>query len=80
MLGDGSWPSAFKPAVVDMVTGKKLPISVKGTLIGAFYLPDGRLVVRAGNALVVLDRAGKETQRIQEPAKAKNQALLQVLP
>ncbi|NUP02605.1 MAG: hypothetical protein HOV96_07655 [Nonomuraea sp.] len=83
-LGDGSWPTAFKPTVVDLVTGKKLTPAVKGKLIGAFYLADGRLVVRVAgsghNTLVVLDAAGKETQRVQEPAKARNQALLQVLP
>ncbi|MFI9593516.1 TolB family protein [Nonomuraea sp. NPDC052265] len=83
-LGDGSWPSAFRPTVVDLVTGKKLTPAVKGRLIGAFYLADGRLVVRvaggAHNTLVVLDAAGKETQRVEEPAKARTQALLQVLP
>ncbi|MEV4178225.1 hypothetical protein [Nonomuraea sp. NPDC049709] len=84
MLGDGSWPTAFKPVVLDMVTGKKRPLAVKGKLIGALYLADGRLVVRVAgtdhNTLVVLDGAGKELQRIAEPAKAKKQALLQVLP
>ncbi|MFB9202150.1 PD40 domain-containing protein [Nonomuraea spiralis] len=83
-LGDGSWPAAFKPAVVDLVTGKQLTPAVKGRLIGAFYLADGRLVVRvagsAHNTLVVLDAAGKEAQRVEEPAKARTQALLQVLP
>ncbi|NUR92053.1 MAG: hypothetical protein HOY71_48955 [Nonomuraea sp.] len=83
-MGDGSWPMAFKPAVVDLVTGKKSTPAVKGRQIGAFYLADGRLVVRVAgsghNTLVVLDAAGKETQRIAEPAKARTQALLQVLP
>ncbi|MFG1708772.1 TolB family protein [Nonomuraea sp. M3C6] len=84
MLGDGGWPTWFKPVVVDMVTGKRVPMAVKGRLLGAFYLADGRLVVRVGgaehNTLVVLDGAGKELQRIAEPAKARKQALLQVLP
>lgn len=83
-MGDGSWPAAFKPVVVYLVTGKKSTPAVKGRQIGAFYLADGRLVVRVAgsghNTLVVLDAAGKETQRIEEPAKARNQALLQVLP
>ncbi|YCK33144.1 TolB family protein [Actinomadura sp. ATCC 39365] len=83
-LGDGSWPAAFKPAVVDLVTGRKLTPAVKGRLIGAFYLADGRLVVRvaggAHNTLVVLDAGGKESQRVEEPARARTQALLQVLP
>ncbi|GAA5066891.1 dipeptidyl aminopeptidase/acylaminoacyl peptidase [Thermocatellispora tengchongensis] len=81
--GDGSWPTAFKPAIVDAVTGARQPIGVRGTLLGAFYLPDGRLVVRVAgasrNTLVVLSAAGKTLQRIPEPAAAKNQALLQVL-
>ncbi|MGW0807276.1 hypothetical protein [Nonomuraea sp. NPDC002799] len=84
MLGDGGWPSAFKPVVVDLVTGRKLTPTVKGKLIGASYLADGRLVVRVAgashNTLVVFDGAGKELQRVAEPAKAKKQALLQVLP
>ncbi|GAA2208673.1 hypothetical protein GCM10009850_041310 [Nonomuraea monospora] len=83
-LGDGSWPVAYKPVILDMVTGKKRAPAVKGKLIGALYLKDGRMVVRVAgashNTLVVLDGAGKETQRIAEPAKAKKQALLQVLP
>ncbi|SEG75839.1 hypothetical protein SAMN05444920_104329 [Nonomuraea solani] len=83
-LGDGSWPTFYKPVVLDMVTGKKVPIAVKGRLLGALYLVDGRLVVRVSgarhNTLVVLDGAGRELQRIAEPVKAKKQALLQVLP
>ncbi|MFC4111486.1 TolB family protein [Nonomuraea zeae] len=83
-LGDGSWPTYFKPVVVDMVTGKRQSPAVKGKLLGAFYLADGRLVVRVGgaqhNTLVVLDGAGKEVQRVAEPAKARKLALLQVLP
>ncbi|NRQ32342.1 hypothetical protein HII36_10900 [Nonomuraea sp. NN258] len=83
ILGDGSWPTAFKPVILDMVTGKKANVPVTGTLMGAFYLADGRLVARVSgdehNTLVVLDRAGKELQRIDEPAQAKKQALLQVL-
>ncbi|WP_219463857.1 hypothetical protein [Nonomuraea rhizosphaerae] len=83
-LGDGSWPASFRPLIVDMVTGKKARPPVKGRPLGAFYLADGRLVARVSgrsyNTLVVFDRAGKEVQRIAEPAKARNQALLQVLP
>ncbi|MEV0386533.1 hypothetical protein [Nonomuraea sp. NPDC050643] len=83
-LGDGSWPTFYKPVVVDMVTGKRVPLKVKGTPLGALYLADGRLVVRVSgkehNTLVVLDGEGNELQRIAEPAKAKKQALLQVLP
>lgn len=83
-LGDGSWPAAFKPVVLDMVTGKRHAPAVKGKLLGALYLKDGRMVVRVAgsghNTLVVLDAAGKEVQRVAEPARAKKQALLQVLP
>ncbi|MCK2214519.1 hypothetical protein MF672_012065 [Actinomadura sp. ATCC 31491] len=83
-LGDGSWPAAFKPVVLDLVSGRRQAPKVKGRLIGATYLPDGRLVVRvagaAHNTLVVLDAAGKELQRLAEPARAKDRALLQVLP
>ncbi|MFC5822393.1 TolB family protein [Nonomuraea insulae] len=83
-LGDGSWPTSFTPVVLDMVTGKTHAPKVKGKLIGAFYLADGRMVVRVSgtthNTLVVLDGAGKEVQRVAEPARAKKQALLQVLP
>ncbi|MED7928343.1 hypothetical protein SMD20_29080 [Nonomuraea sp. LP-02] len=83
-LGDGSWPSAFKPVVLDLVTGRRQTPKVKGRLIGASYLADGRLVVRVAgspaNTLVVLDAAGAELQRLAEPARARNRALLQVLP
>ncbi|WP_248961085.1 TolB family protein [Sphaerisporangium perillae] len=83
-MGDGGWPSSFTPVIVDMVTGRKVPIPVKGRLLGAFYLADGRLVVRvAGGAhhtLVVLDKQGKESQRLGEPAQAKKQGLLQIVP
>ncbi|MEO3869810.1 hypothetical protein ABGB18_13365 [Nonomuraea sp. B12E4] len=82
-LGDGGWPAWFKPVVVDMVTGKRYTPQVKGRLLGASYLADGRLVVRVAgqenNTLVVLDEAGQEVQRIAEPSKARKQALLQVL-
>lgn len=81
--GDGSWPGGFRPSVVDVQTGKSVPISVKGSLIGALYLPDGRLVVRVAgrtaNTLVVLDGKGRQVQRLAEPAAAKNQALLQIV-
>ncbi|WP_214411966.1 TolB family protein [Sphaerisporangium fuscum] len=82
-LGDGGWPSWFTPAVIDTATGRKTPIPVTGKLIGAFYQADGRLVVRVAgsghNTLVVLDEAGKELQRLDEPARAKKQALLRVV-
>ncbi|MEU7939654.1 hypothetical protein [Microbispora bryophytorum] len=81
--GDGSWPGGFRPAVVDVATGKKAAIPVKGSLIGAFYLRDGRLVVRvagrAANTLVVLDKNGRQVQRLTEPAAARRQALLQIV-
>ncbi|WP_157548132.1 TolB family protein [Nonomuraea candida] len=84
ILGDGTWPTAFKPVVLDVVTGKRRTPAVKGRLLGALHLADGRMVVRVAGAahhtLVVLDRSGKEAQRIAEPAQAKKQALLQVLP
>ncbi|MEN3535922.1 hypothetical protein AAH991_12465 [Microbispora sp. ZYX-F-249] len=81
--GDGSWPGGFRPAVVDVATGKKSAIPVKGSLIGAFYLRDGRLVVRVAgrtaNTLVVLDKNGRQLQSLTEPAAARRQALLQIV-
>ncbi|MBE3012498.1 PD40 domain-containing protein [Microbispora sp. NEAU-D428] len=81
--GDGSWPGGFRPAVVDVATGAKVAIPVKGSLIGAFYLRDGRLVVRVAgrtaNTLVVLDGHGRQVQRLTEPAAARKQALLQIV-
>ncbi|TQS27657.1 hypothetical protein [Microbispora sp. KK1-11] len=81
--GDGSWPGGFRPAVVDVATGKKAAIPVKGSLVGAFYLRDGRLVVRVAgrtaNTLVVLDKNGRQVQRLTEPAAARRQALLQIV-
>ncbi|MFC4591701.1 TolB family protein [Sphaerisporangium corydalis] len=82
-LGDGAWPATFPPSIVDVVTGAKVPIPVTGRLIGACYLADGRLVVRVAgavhNTLVVLDEAGKELQRLPEPAAARKRGLLRVL-
>ncbi|WP_433215193.1 hypothetical protein [Microtetraspora malaysiensis] len=81
--GDGGWPVGFRPAIVDTVTGEKVPIPVKGTKMGAFYLADGRLVVRVlgrtHNTLVVLDASGRELQRLAEPAETRNQGLLQIV-
>ncbi|WP_169950732.1 PD40 domain-containing protein [Microbispora sp. H11081] len=81
--GDGSWPGGFRPAVVDVATGRKTAIPVKGSLIGAFFLRDGRLAVRVAgrtaNTLVVLDKNGRQVQRLSEPAAARRQALLQVV-
>ncbi|MEV0596952.1 TolB family protein [Nonomuraea cavernae] len=81
--GDGSWPQWFTPTLVDTVSGRKVPIGVKGRQIGAFHLADGRLVVRVagsgGNTLVVLDERGRVVQRLSEPVAARNQALLQVI-
>ncbi|KAB8190302.1 hypothetical protein FH608_035610 [Nonomuraea phyllanthi] len=92
-VGDGTWPSTFTPVVVDMATGKRQRVPVKGRQLGAFYLRDGRLVARtagtggqsgaaapARNVLVVLDSAGRPVQRIDEPTRARKHALLQVLP
>ncbi|GLX02321.1 hypothetical protein [Microtetraspora sp. NBRC 16547] len=81
--GDGGWPEGFTPTIVDTVTGNQVPVPVKGKKIGAFYLADGRLVVRVAgrthNTLVVLDSSGKELQRLAEPAQARTQALLQIV-
>ncbi|MEV6036297.1 hypothetical protein AB0L65_34435 [Nonomuraea sp. NPDC052116] len=99
--GTRTWPTTFKPVIVEVPTGKRLKLPAKGNAIGAYYLPDGRLVMRmaaapaqpghagghtaahaaghAHNTLVVFDSAGNEIQRLAEPAKAKNQALLQVV-
>ncbi|ACZ85572.1 TolB family protein [Streptosporangium roseum] len=81
--GDGSWTPLFTPSIYDTKTGKKITIPVKGRLVGARYLRDGRLAVRvrgtAANTLVTLDASGKEIQRVAEPAKARNLGLLGVL-
>ncbi|MGW4423084.1 TolB family protein [Streptosporangium sp. NPDC004631] len=81
--GDGSWPQSFTPSIYDTKTGRRLPIPVGGRLLGALYLRDGRLAVRVqgrpANTLVILDASGKEIQRVPEPAKARNLALLHVL-
>ncbi|MBE1589268.1 TolB family protein [Nonomuraea angiospora] len=94
-----TWPTTFKPVILGIPSGKRLKLPAKGDAIGAYYLPDGRLVMRmaaprtqpghaaaahaaahAHNTLVVFDSAGNELQRLAEPPKAKNQALLQVVP
>ncbi|MDP9861626.1 MULTISPECIES: TolB family protein [Streptosporangium] len=81
--GDGSWPLSFTPSIHDTETGKKISIPVRGTLLGARYLRDGRLAVRvkgaAAHTLVVLDASGKELQRVTEPARARDLGLLGVL-
>ncbi|WP_155359376.1 TolB family protein [Acrocarpospora macrocephala] len=81
--GDGVWPSHFRPTVVDTVSGAKLTIPVKGTLIGAIYLRDGRLAVRVKgatrNTVVILSKDLKTVQRFAEPANVRNMGLLQLL-
>ncbi|SFJ21173.1 hypothetical protein SAMN05216275_10794 [Streptosporangium canum] len=81
--GDGSWTPLFTPSIYDTKTGKKIAIPVKGRLVGARYLRDGRLAVRvrgaAANTLVTLDASGRELRRAAEPAKARNLGLLGVL-
>ncbi|WP_449062201.1 hypothetical protein [Planomonospora algeriensis] len=80
--GDGSWPTAFTPSVYDTRTGKKVALPVKGRLIGALYLRDGRLVVRVAgrtaNTLVVLSPAGKRLQTLPEKPRNRRLGLLQV--
>ncbi|MEU0483827.1 hypothetical protein ABZ260_32150 [Streptosporangium sp. NPDC006013] len=81
--GDGSWPLSFSPSIYDTKTGAKIAIPVKGRLLGARYLRDGRLAVRVkgttANTIVILSRAGKELQRVAEPAGARNLGLVGVL-
>ncbi|GIH28819.1 hypothetical protein Aph01nite_71290 [Acrocarpospora phusangensis] len=81
--GDGAWPTWFRPTVVDTVTGAKLTIPVRGTLIGAIYLSDGRLAVRVKgatrNTVVVLSKTLKPVQRFAEPASVRAMGLLQLL-
>ncbi|GLX96389.1 hypothetical protein [Herbidospora sp. NBRC 101105] len=81
--GDGSWPTAFPPRIVDTVTGKRIVPPVKGTLIGATYLNDGKLAVRVRgatrNTVVVLTPGLKVVQKIAEPAKYRTYGLLRVL-
>jgi hypothetical protein len=77
--GDGLWPFGFPPSIVDTKTGKKVTIPVRGTLIGAMYLKDGRLVVRvqgrAHHTLVVVGADGEIQRRTAEPAKVRQDAL-----
>ncbi|MGJ6961567.1 TolB family protein [Streptosporangium sp. G11] len=81
--GDGSWPLSFTPSIYDTKSGAKVAIPVRGRLLGARYLRDGRLAVRVkgatANTIVVLSRSGKEVQRVTEPARAKNLGLLWVI-
>ncbi|MBB2911951.1 hypothetical protein FHS43_003231 [Streptosporangium becharense] len=85
--GDGSWPMSFTPSVYDTRTGAKIAIPVKGRLLGARYLRDGRLAVRvrgntggsAAGTLVILSPSGKELQRLPEPAKVRALGLVGVL-
>ncbi|MBG0815580.1 hypothetical protein [Planomonospora sp. ID82291] len=80
--GDGSWPTAFIPSVYDTRTGKKVALPVKGRLIGALYLRDGRLVVRVAgrtaNTLVVLSSSGERLQTLPEKPRNRLHGLLQV--
>ncbi|MCC5577178.1 hypothetical protein IMZ11_16245 [Microtetraspora sp. AC03309] len=82
--GDGSWPLWFRPTLVDTVTGSTIKLPVKGSLIGATYLTDGRLAVRVkgtpNNTIVVLGTNLKEVQRMAEPAQARKFALLGLMP
>ncbi|GAA0375383.1 hypothetical protein Acor_67210 [Acrocarpospora corrugata] len=81
--GDGAWPTWFPPTVVDTVTGARIALPVKGTLIGAIYLRDGRLAVRVKgatrNTVVILSPALKQLQRFAEPANTRTMGLLQLL-
>ncbi|MER7205836.1 hypothetical protein [Streptosporangium sp. NPDC000239] len=82
--GDGSWPLSYTPSLYDTRTGRKIPIPVRGTLIGARFLTDGTLVVRvkgkSANTWVVLDPdTYKVSQRVGEIPQAKNLGLLSVI-
>ncbi|WP_066360675.1 TolB family protein [Herbidospora mongoliensis] len=81
--GDGSWPYWYTPRIVDTVTGKRVTPPVKGTLIGAMYLKDGRLAVRVKgakhNTIVVLTPAMQVSAKFAEPAKYRSSGLLRVL-
>ncbi|WP_204077462.1 hypothetical protein [Planotetraspora phitsanulokensis] len=78
--GDGMWPYGFRPTIVDTKTGKTVAIPVRGTLLGAMYLKDGRLMVRVKgkmhNTLVVVTASGKIQRRTAEPAKVRRDALV----
>ncbi|WP_285706918.1 hypothetical protein [Microtetraspora sp. NBRC 16547] len=82
--GDGTWPLAFRPTLVDTVTGATIKLPVKGSIIGALYLTDGRLAVRVkgakNNTIAVLDGNLKEIQRIAEPAESRKLGLLGLIP
>jgi hypothetical protein len=79
--GDGSWPTAFVPSVYDTRTGKKVALPVRGRMIGALYLRDGRLVVRVAgrtaNTLVVLSPSGERLQTLAEKPRNRRLGLLQ---
>ncbi|MEW9533956.1 hypothetical protein [Microbispora sp. NPDC049125] len=80
--GDGVWPSWFTPAIVDTRTGDRVAIPVRGSLLGALYLRDGRLVVRVRgakhNTLVIVGANGRILQRMSEPARVREDALMAV--
>jgi WD40 repeat protein len=82
--GDGVWPTRFTPSIVDTRTGRRVPITVKGKVLGAAYLPDGRLAVRVGgkdhNTLVVSASRGKKLKRLAEPPQTVRMGLLALIP
>ncbi|MDH2430272.1 hypothetical protein [Sphaerisporangium sp. TRM90804] len=82
--GDGAWPTAFTPSIVDTRTGRRIPVTADGEVLGAAYLPDERLVVRVrgnpGNTLVLRAPDGRETGRLAEPPQSARMGLLTVVP
>jgi TolB protein len=67
-------------AVVDTVTGEVVPLPVAGSVVGAFFDPDGNLLVRARHGstttLSLFTPAGKLLVQATEPAELNGLDLL----
>ncbi|HET9516715.1 MAG TPA: hypothetical protein VFO77_03205 [Actinoplanes sp.] len=70
----------YANAVIDTVTGKVVPLPVKGKIEAALYRPDGSLLVRTRvknvRTLTQIDPAGRVVARVTEPAAVKNAILV----
>ena len=68
--------------VLDVRTGKKIAIPVRGELIKAQFRKDGSMLVRVKgdkhNQLVLVSAAGSIVKRVDEPAELKEKVLLTV--
>jgi hypothetical protein len=63
-------------AVVDLATGAEWPVPGGGTVAEGFFQPDGSLVVRVGDEVLLLSRTGSLLDRRALPAGAADLSLL----